>query len=67
MRLHKAKELIIKAASNDLGFDLSSNIVVKPYLVVGVKLGNITPEQAAKKTINDYTEDCTRIFTKAEA
>tara|TARA_R110001632_G_scaffold200898_1_gene323612 strand:+ start:175 stop:378 length:204 start_codon:yes stop_codon:yes gene_type:complete len=67
MKLRKAKQLIIEAASKALGFKLSSNTNIEQYLVVGVKLGKLTPEQAAKDTNNNYTKACTRVFNRVQA
>ena len=67
MKLREAKKLIIEAASKELGFKLSDKADIEQYLVVGVKLGSITPEQAAKTSNKNYEEACTKAFNEAQA
>ena len=67
MKLREAKKLIIEAASEDLGFKLSDGTEIEQYLVVGVKLGQITPEYAAKTTNENYGRKCTAIFERLQA
>ncbi len=67
MKLREAKNLIIKAASKELGFNLSNKTDVEQYLIVGVKLGNITPEQAAATTNENYSNVCKKLFNEAQA
>ena len=67
MKLREAKKLIIEAASKELGFKLVDNTKIEQHLVCGVKLGQMTAEQAAKITNENYARMCTRAFEKAES
>ena len=60
MKISQAKKLINEAASAKQGF----NVVFEPSqaLILGVKLGKITAEKAAEKTILDYANSCTTLF-----
>ena len=65
MKLKKAKQLIIKAYSELVGFKMADTMAIENYLVIGVKLGEMTAEQAANKSHDDYESKCTRAFEKA--
>ena len=67
MKLLEAKKLIIEAASKELGFKLSANTEIEQYLICGVKLGQMTAEQAAKIKNENYTRMCTKAFNNAES
>lgn len=67
MKSIEAKNLIIKAASEELGFKLADSTTIEQYLIIGVKLGNLTPEQAAEIINKKYAQACTETFNKAQA
>lgn len=64
MKTKEAKQLIINEMSKQLGFKMSSNCSVERYLIIGVKLGEMTASKAAEITNKDYEEKCTNQFTK---
>ncbi len=65
MKLREAKNLIIDAASQQLGFKLVRTTNIEQYLIGSVKLGRMTAEQAATITNKNYSDMCTRAFEKA--
>lgn len=54
MKRKAAKSLIINYYSEIAGFKISENSSIGDHLVLGVKLGEITPRQAAEKAISEH-------------
>lgn len=67
MNMRQAKQEIVSEYSNLVGFKMASDMQIESYLVIGVKLGEITAQQAAAKSLKSYEEKCTRIFEKHES
>jgi hypothetical protein len=64
MKIEEAKNLIIDAMSLQMETKVSPKWRIQTHLVLGVKLGKMTPKQAAEQEITDYQILCTEIFDK---
>lgn len=62
MTRSEAKTLIVNAYSNITGLKMTDSMPVDNFYILGVKTGNMTPEMAANKMINSYTEQCNELF-----
>jgi hypothetical protein len=60
MRMTEAKKLINDQVSALNGFKTTMN--PKNNLILGVKIGALTPLQAAKICMEEYAEICNRAF-----
>lgn len=62
MKVTQAKQIIIKAYSELVGLQMAADLEIDGVLVLGVKQGFITAQQAAEEMVNDYTKQVTESF-----
>lgn len=62
--MRQAKQEIVNKYSELVGFKMANDMEIEQYLVVGVKLGEMTAEQAAQSSLSAYEEKCTTAFKK---
>lgn len=67
MKHIEAKRLIIAAYSKVAGINLAPDTQIEHYLVLGVKIGQLTPEEAARKSHDEYVRKCNRAFERKES